>query len=117
MYTSAPSYFVHRSKKYSSVNEMLSESSIVTQAKEQVSVDLDGETVILNLKGGIYYGLKEAGAVIWEMLQEPISVEKIRDAILAEYEVEADRCKNDLLALLQKMTDAGLVEVNNEAAV
>jgi hypothetical protein len=82
-------------------------------AKDQVSSDLGGEVAILDLKAGVYYGLDAVGARIWSLIQEPITVNEIRDILLEEYEVEPERCEHDLLALLRRLADEGLVEVRN----
>ena len=94
----------------------ISPRSIVVVAKEQVSCDLAGEAAILHLQSGIYYGLDEVGARIWNLIQEPRVVNDIRDALLREYDVEADRCEQDLLAMLQQLAAEGLVEVTGEKA-
>ncbi len=92
----------------------ISSGSTVVAARDQVSSDLGGEEVgILDLKAGVYYGLDDVGARIWNLLQEPKSVSEIRDVLLEEYDVEADRCERDLLALLQRLADEGLVEVED----
>lgn len=78
---------------------------------EQVSCPLGDESAILNLKNTVYYGLNSVGARVWELLRQPKSVGEIRDALLEEFEVEAERCERDLLALLEKMRSEGLVEV------
>jgi hypothetical protein len=98
------------------MTNVMSMESVVVAASEQVSCDLDGEVVILDLKNGVYYGLDAIGARIWDMLQKPTTIGAIRDAILLEYDVEADRCERDLLALLRDMGDKGLVEMRNETA-
>ncbi len=87
----------------------------VVVTKDQVSSDLDGEAVILNLKTGIYHGLDTVGTRIWKLLQESKPVKDILDTLILEYEVELERCERDLLALLQKLADEGLIEVRNEA--
>jgi hypothetical protein len=92
---------------------MVSSSSIVVASRDQVSSDLAGEAVILNLASGMYYGLDEVGAQVWSLIQEPRSVDAIRDTILEEYEVEPDRCERDLLALLQELEAAELIEVTD----
>lgn len=96
---------------------LISEASAVIAIKEQVSADLAGEAVILNLKSGVYYGLNEVGAYIWQLIQEPKTVTAIRDTLLQEYEVESARCQHDLLALLQELAAMGLIEVKHEAAI
>ncbi|MBK9713266.1 MAG: lasso peptide biosynthesis PqqD family chaperone [Kouleothrix sp.] len=93
---------------------MLSNDSIVVVSPDQVSSDLAGEVVMLNLKNGTYYGLDEVGAHVWALIQEPRAVAAIRDSILAEYDVEPERCEQDLLALLGDLADNGLIEVRDE---
>ena len=84
-------------------------------SKDQVSSDLGGgEVAILNLKRGTYYGLDAVGARIWDLIQEPRTIGEIRDALVNEYEVQRDRCESDLITLLQRLTDEGLVEVRDE---
>jgi hypothetical protein len=95
---------------------MVEAYSSVVAAKEQVSSDLAGEAVILALKSGVYYGLNEVGASIWNLIQEPKTVNEIRDAILEEYFVEPEQCDHDILALLQHLEAEGLIEVRNETA-
>lgn len=90
--------------------------STVVGAKDQVSCDLAGEAAILNLESGVYYGLDAVGARVWHLLQEPRTVQDIRETLLMEYEVERDRCERDLLALLQELVAAGLIEVRDESA-
>lgn len=92
---------------------LISGHSILVVAKEQVSCDLGGEAAILNLKSGVYYGLDPIGARIWDLIQEPKSLNEIREILLKEYEVEPDRCERDLLALLQKLAAEGLIEVSD----
>lgn len=94
----------------------ISERSTVVAGKGQVSCDLAGEAAILNLESGVYYGLDAVGARVWHLLQEPRTVQDIRETLLMEYEVERDRCERDLLALLQELVAAGLIEVRDEAA-
>ena len=82
-------------------------------AKDQASSDLGGEVAILDLKAGVYYGLDAVGARIWSLIQEPRTVNEIRDILLEEYEVEPEHCERDLLVLLRRLADEGLVEVSN----
>ena len=92
----------------------VSTGSRVVVARDQVSTDLGGEEVaILSLKGGTYYGLDEVGARIWGLIQEPKTVEEIRDVLIEEYEVEPERCERDLISLLESLADEGLVEVKD----
>jgi hypothetical protein len=89
-------------------------SAILVAATDQVSCDLDGESVILHLSSGMYYGLNAIGARIWGLIQAPRSVMEIRDTLLAEYDVDPARCESDLLILLEQLVAERLVEVQDE---
>lgn len=95
---------------------MISRHSIVVASQDQVSSELSGEAVILNLRNGTYYGLDAVGATIWGLIQEPRSIEAIHTALLEQYDVEPERCERDLLALLQELAAAELVEVRDAPA-
>jgi hypothetical protein len=89
----------------------LSQQCVVTVTNDQVSCNLGAEAAILNTKHGIYYGLDPIGTEVWKLLQTPRKIADIQEVLLQEYEVEPDRCQRDLLALLEELLGAGLIEV------
>ncbi len=91
------------------MTQTITEQTVVSRVEDLVSSQLEGEAVILNLESGIYYGLNEVGAYVWQRLDTPQAVADLQAAILAEYEVEPERCRRELLALLAEMAEAGLV--------
>ena len=97
----------------SGTSQTISGSSKIVTTENQVSADLAGEAVILNLDSGVYYGLDPIGAQIWQLIQEPRSVDEVRDRLMEEYDVEAAQCERDLVVLLQKMAEHALVEIRD----
>jgi hypothetical protein len=95
------------------VAETIGLKTVVVASKDNVSCALGAEAAILNMGSGIYYGLDPVGAHIWGLLEQPHSVEDLRAAVVAEYEVEPERCEADLLALLEKLRAEGLIEVRD----
>jgi hypothetical protein len=90
---------------------MLDPETRVVASPSQLSTRLEDETVILETRSGVYFGLDEVGTFIWQRLTEPCSLRQLRDAILAEYEVEPERCERDLQGLLAELIEQGLVVV------
>ena len=86
------------------------------RSMDQLSCDLGGETAILCLRDGRYYGLDAVGARIWELLDRPRSASEIGAVLLEEYEVEPDRLREDVGRFLSRLESLGLVE-RREAAV
>ncbi len=80
-------------------------------SKEVVSQEIDGETVLLDMQGELYFSLNEVGTYIWQLLEEHYTPEKIFAKMIDEYDVEAGQLQNDLDDLLDKLLSAGLVTV------
>lgn len=89
----------------------ISSGATVVASDRQVSTDVDGESVILNFDDGVYYGLEKVGARVWELVRDPMPVAEIRDTLVAEFDVDSDRCEADLQDLLSELAEAGLIEV------
>jgi hypothetical protein len=85
-------------------------------SRDQVSCDLGGEAAILNIKTGVHYGLDPVGARIWALLRTPQTFADLRDAILAEYDVDPARCESDLRDLLDKLAAERLVQTHADPA-
>jgi hypothetical protein len=94
----------------------ISVDSVVVAAQSQISSDVAGEAVILDLKAGMYYGLDPIGTRVWNLIQEPKAVSYLRDVLISEYEVDAERCERDLKALCDELLHRGLIEVKHETS-
>jgi hypothetical protein len=91
-------------------------ASIVVVSKDQLASSIGGETVILGLSAGRYYGVDGVSARVWQLVQQPIRVAEVRDVIVKEYEVDPATCEADIIRLLGQMIDAGLIEVQAATA-
>ena len=90
-------------------------NSKISRSTDQVSTELQGDAVILNVKTGKYFNLNSVGSHIWKLLEEPKSMLSIVEAILSEYDVERARCEEDVFNVLRKLQLAGLVEIASES--
>lgn len=89
-------------------------SSQVPAPKWQASTDLlsskiDEEVIIMGLQTDKYYGLDAIASRIWELLEEPRSLDELVLLLCEEYEVEEAVCREETLALLQEMAKQKLV--------
>lgn len=89
----------------------LSGDSTVVAAGRQVSYSLADEAVVLELGAGVYYSLNPVAARIWELVRTPVTVDEIQRTLLAEYEVDADRCREDVERLLRDFAGQRLVTI------
>jgi coenzyme PQQ synthesis protein D (PqqD) len=80
-------------------------------SEQTLSQELNGETVLLELSRGMYFGLDEVGTRIWQLLVRGDSLDEIVAALVDEYEVSADAAAADLRALVAELEERRLVEV------
>jgi len=73
--------------------------------------ELQGESVLLNVESGRYFGLDEVGTRMWAALANAESLQAAYDALLAEYDVDAEQLERDFRGLVEKLLERGLVKV------
>jgi hypothetical protein len=87
----------------------------VSRTDDNLSSNLAGEEVVLNLQDGVYYGLNDVGARVWALLDTMGTPREICEALQAEYEIDRATLEADVLALLAEMEEGGLVESPSSA--
>jgi hypothetical protein len=90
----------------------LTTETTAVAAENALSTTIDGETVILHRDAGKYYGLNEVGTFIWELLQEPRSLDELCQEVITAYDVERQRCRNDIEELLVELAETDLVRLD-----
>ena len=76
-------------------NNEITLNSVVTKSEDQVSTELDGETVLMSIEQGNYYGMDKILSHIWTIIETPIPVSTLCDQLIAEYDVKRDACETD----------------------
>ncbi|MGC4024065.1 MAG: PqqD family protein [Mesorhizobium sp.] len=71
------------------------------------------DIAVLDMERSIYYSLNSVGAIIWEQLQSPSSLDEICTAVTRRFNVAPDVCRADASALLSMLFRAGLVKVED----
>lgn len=83
----------------------------VTAAPDVMFQTVENESVLLNLKTGIYLGLDPIGTRMWIALTEADSVQEAFDSLLEEFDVSAARLALDLAEFLEELNEHGLITV------
>ena len=89
-------------------------AKIRMKAKRNVT-DLAGEKVMVDFEQGKYFCIKGVGNDIWDMLdgqegEDGITVEAILHKLMEEYEVMEEVGEKEVLAFLEKLEQAGILE-------
>jgi hypothetical protein len=83
---------------------------LVAVQRDHAACSLGDEAVVLDLASGVYFGLNEVAAFVFELLREPHSDAELLDAVVEEYDVARDQAESDLRELLDAMVGHRLVE-------
>jgi hypothetical protein len=89
----------------------MTEQTILKRKSGLMTANMDGAAVMMDISTGKYFNLGQTGGRIWELLEQPLSVEKLICALIEEYNVTYERCREDVLPFLQQLVDKGLLIV------
>lgn len=90
----------------------ISTESRVSQIEDIVASDIDDEKVMMSVEKGQYYGLDPVGSRVWELIEKPIKVSELIDALLLKYDVDRETCERDVLAFLEGLHEDGILQVD-----
>jgi PqqD family protein of HPr-rel-A system len=87
-------------------------TATVARAPHVLEAPVLDETVVLDPERGEYYRLNPVGTRVWELLASgPRSLDDLVETVVGEYDVNPARARTDVVALLDRLVDRGLVDV------
>ena len=95
--------------------EITSESRVRRTPDNFVNAMLDDDLVFMDVAEGQFYGLREAGLRVWQLLEDSgawTQVQELTAALCAEFRVDEEKCLRDLAVLLDELQAVGLVELS-----
>lgn len=78
--------------------------------KNTVSGKLHDEIVMMDIDKGKYFSLNPISTSIWNLLEEPLSLEELCHKLQEEYDVSEEQCKTETEAHLLEMMKLDLIE-------
>ena len=78
-----------------------------------VACELNGGAALLDLRTSTYFSLNPVGAVIWEAIQQPKTLDGICATVAGTFEVGDDRCRADVQTLLDTLQERRLAVRNH----
>ncbi len=74
---------------------------------------LQGESVLLQLDKGEYFGLNEVGTRIWQLIVEKGDLDEVERAMSQEYSVEPATLSADLARVVEELVAKELIVVEH----
>lgn len=79
---------------------------------EAISGRLHDELVMMDVQKGKYFSLNSVATFIWDLLEQPLSIEELCERLMNEYEIEYEECRIEVEEYLKEMNKYGLVVSN-----
>lgn len=87
----------------------MNKNTILSRKSGIMTADMNGATVMMDIETGKYYNLGESGGRIWELLESPMSLDALLDALTKEYSVTIEQCEKDTVPFLASLVERGLL--------
>jgi hypothetical protein len=84
--------------------------TVLARSSQVLYSEIDGDVTMMSVENGKYYSLKEVGARIWSLLEQPMSPQQICDQLMVEYRVDRERCEGEVIGVIRQMASEGIVE-------
>jgi hypothetical protein len=86
----------------------------VTIAPDVLFRTFSNEAVLLNLETEMYFELDEVGTHMWQLLADSGTIQAAYEALMAEYDVEPAQLKEDMISLLNQLTENQLIMLQDD---
>ena len=83
--------------------------NMISRNSSAVWTRLDGKVVLLDVEMARYYEANAVGGLIWELLEEPGTVDDIVERVVARFDVDPEQCRADVLKFLDVLGKSGLL--------
>ncbi|UUL82378.1 PqqD family protein [Sphingomonas qomolangmaensis] len=82
--------------------------------KDVVTCELDSGQALLNLRTSQYVKFNETAGLVWQWVQDGLTVDQMADQMCTMFDAERNQCSADIALLLGQLKEAGLVELEAE---
>ena len=90
---------------------MINLNTVVSHRQDIDTTDLNGDKVMMDLEKGRYFSLNSVGSRIWELIEEPIEINKVVDTLLTEYEIDQNTCEESVLDFVKGLNESEIISI------
>lgn len=91
----------------------MSSQQIYARQPGFVAANLGEELAMLDMAHGAYLGFNATAAHLWRLLDQPCTLGALCDAMMAEFDVDPERCRSEVAELLDQLVAQGMLRVDD----
>ena len=84
-------------------------TSKIVRNQELISTDMAGDTVMMSVAEGKYFGLSGIGTFLWEELSEPVTIGDLTSKVLEKFDVDRATCEEDIFSFAEGLIESNVV--------
>ena len=77
--------------------------------EQLIAATMNEETVMMDVMSGKYYSLGVTGGAIWNILEKPVKLEEIVEALLKEYAIDRENCTAQVKEFLESAIEKEII--------
>jgi hypothetical protein len=93
----------------------ISRDSLVVRSQASITARVKEELLLMDVTTGCYFSCNETAAAVWDRLAHPLRVTDLCLDLMRIYAISPESCEREVLSLLNKLRNQGLVRVVTEA--
>jgi hypothetical protein len=82
---------------------MILNSSILTRNPDLLTNTINGETVMMSVEKGNYYGFNATGNLIWEFLDSEKKFEELITFLHEKFQLKQENFDNEVIPFIEKL--------------
>ena len=88
----------------------VTDTTTISRTGTLLEAEVDGEIVALNVESGTCYGFNSTATRVWSMIEQPRTIGEICEALVAQFDVQPEDCRRDVIELIRELQSDGLVK-------
>jgi hypothetical protein len=93
---------------------MIDLDTIISRSTKPLVTEIEGEVVMMDVDSGQYFNLDSIGSDIWRRIVEPVAALELCKAMERDYDADMATIQRDVLILLEKMAERGLIQAQRD---
>jgi len=89
----------------------LNDKSRIRLNQELLQSEIDGETIMMSIDNGKYYGLNTVASRIWDLIKEEPLFSELIFKLIEEYNIEKSQCEIDTKEFVLNLLENNLIRI------
>ena len=87
----------------------LNSDTTLAQGTDHVETAVGDQIMMMHIENGKYYALEGTARRIWELLEQPKTLNDVVSDLVGEYEIDSEECRADVSVFVRDLMENGLV--------